>query len=428
MSELKISSGYNILEIWKGSCEPITFNEKDFESLHNCIRNVLHEHKEECSFTRAVDGDFRIVRVGNSFNLHGTKGILECTENDVIRLHRYILPILRPVPRNETELSIKDLSNSDVLLIANKNDKSAAFKIQSALEMDHNLSAIVCDDVKWTNWHEKEPNTLNKKPQISIGGPEYNDTTKYLEDDFTDELLLSYPKYKIKIGQKDIIIYGEDSVEQTKEVTKIFLNSRMLDYYVYCVRQYLEKIAPKEKPPIIKDDPKPVNTETKPNSIQPPIDKNQIYSINEFSKIRAKINKFKQAIPEFDLIFKKPPSKYNTIGFNDRSDLQFSLLLFLVIERTNKKSNWLDLTFTNLKKQSHFVNLINFCNLQDKIENKEGWWDDRYNKRKKGYVLQINKKVRQECHLQEDIIVRHFSLKGVYCLNDKIEAVTVFDL
>ena len=40
MSELKISSRYNIFKVWMGNDDPIIFGENDLAPLNECIRKV----------------------------------------------------------------------------------------------------------------------------------------------------------------------------------------------------------------------------------------------------------------------------------------------------------------------------------------------------------------------------------------------------
>ncbi len=410
MPELNILRQKATLKIWQNNLAKIIFKENDYKSLFECIRNVLYGYGNECSFIREVYGAFRIVRVGNNFNLYGEKGHFECTEKDVSRLLAYVQPILQPAPKRQDNLTLEDLENTDVLIISNENDVKEAIKIKDKLFNDFHHSAIICDDDKWTEWHKIDSIILINKPQLSIGGPKYNDTTEYLKDNSTKYFLSSFTDYSIKIGEKDLIIYGHENPEQTVKATDNFLNSRMLDYYVYCFRKYLGILDNNKQ--VKSDD--PLNQTPETHEVPVAAEDSKL-KIEEFHQICPIIDKKNKAEAKFILFHATDKSKNKTIDFNKVSDYQFSFLLFLIFERIDGKSNWVVRSFEDLNTFSRFKRVCEICGHSSEPNAAKGWWADSGNHRKKGYVKSIKKKLEDK-GISGDLILKQ-KRKGSYSLN-----------
>lgn len=279
MSELKILHINNGLEIWKGDDDKFPFCRNDMAELKNCIEKVLSRDVDEYEFKRKDYGSFRLARDGDKFKLYGNLGYhYPCTESELKRLLKNVTKILEPATISQDDLTVDDLLRSDFVIISNSNDEEAAIKIQNKLDLQYQYKAIICNEIKWKKWHKRESKTLNRKPQISLGSGGYNKTTKYLEKNFAKEELSSFSDYIIKIGDKDLIIYGYETPEQTDRATDNFLNSRMLDYYIYCCRQFLGTFADN------------AGTET------------PTLKIEDFYQIIAKFNENDKSKAEFELI------------------------------------------------------------------------------------------------------------------------------
>ncbi|MCP3685006.1 MAG: hypothetical protein GY861_20275 [bacterium] len=167
------------------------------------------------------------------------------------------------------------------------------------------------------------------------------------------------------------------------------------------------------------------NDETKPSIIESsePLRK---YSTENYKLVKAVIDGKGMALTDIELIPKTDNAPKIVLDFKRRASRAFTLLLFLIYERSMESQDWLSEILDHEDDVTNYPNfnqIVMWCSIQDFDLKKEGWWLDIANEYRKTYKNHVNRKA-ENLGFEGDLLVSNpqAAVSGGYKLNPLLKA------